>query len=199
MPENKSRKPKQVTRDDLYRQVWEIPTSRLAAQYGISGNGLAKICKRLQIPIPGRGYWAKKASGQNVVPGKLPVPDRETPLEVTITPTPPPAQPPTLPPELEQQLAAARKETADIVVPERLTRPHSVIAGWLAEHDKRKQDPWLRQHSKVPEFTIIERRRHRILDTLFKTLERHGFTSKQVNIDITRFSWRFTESGSNSI
>jgi hypothetical protein len=41
--------------------------SRLAADYGISGNGPAKICDRLKIPYPPRGYWAKKAAGQKVV------------------------------------------------------------------------------------------------------------------------------------
>jgi hypothetical protein len=32
--------------------------NRLAAKYGISGNGLAKICRRLDIPYPARGHWA---------------------------------------------------------------------------------------------------------------------------------------------
>ena len=44
-----------VTREELFRQVWEMPMSRLAATYGITGNGLAKICDRITIPYPPRG------------------------------------------------------------------------------------------------------------------------------------------------
>ncbi len=39
-----------VIRDELYWQVWKSPMIRLAAQYGLSGNRLAKICDRLNIP-----------------------------------------------------------------------------------------------------------------------------------------------------
>jgi hypothetical protein len=51
-----------VSREELYRQVWETPMSRLAKQYGLSDNGLAKICNRIRVPYPPRGYWAKKAA-----------------------------------------------------------------------------------------------------------------------------------------
>jgi AcrR family transcriptional regulator len=51
-----------LTREGLYDLVWAAPLSTLAAQWGISRNGLAKICDRLMIPYPGRGYWnARKA------------------------------------------------------------------------------------------------------------------------------------------
>ena len=51
MTETEGRKqPVTVTREELYRQVWETAMSRLAEQYGISGNGLAKICDRLKVP-----------------------------------------------------------------------------------------------------------------------------------------------------
>ena len=41
-----------VNRDEFTRQVWETPMLRLVAQYGILGNGLPKICDRLNIPYP---------------------------------------------------------------------------------------------------------------------------------------------------
>ena len=46
-------------RDELYRRVWSQPMSQLAEEEGISDRGLAKICARLDIPRPPRGYWAK--------------------------------------------------------------------------------------------------------------------------------------------
>ena len=53
-------------REKLYEEVWTTPMQTLAAKYGLSDRGLAKICHRLEIPVPGRGYWAKKAVGQEV-------------------------------------------------------------------------------------------------------------------------------------
>ncbi len=41
MVDEQQKQPITVRREDLYRQVWEKPMRRLAADYGISGNGLA--------------------------------------------------------------------------------------------------------------------------------------------------------------
>jgi len=53
-------------REDLYSEVWEQPLSKLADKYGISNVAIGKICRKLKIPLPGRGYWAKKQSGLSV-------------------------------------------------------------------------------------------------------------------------------------
>lgn len=53
-------------RDALYKEVWETPMRQLAKRYDLSDVGLAKICKKMNIPTPPRGYWAKRASGQAV-------------------------------------------------------------------------------------------------------------------------------------
>src|ERR1700688_3007881 len=44
----------------------------LAKKYGISDVGLAKVCRKLTIPLPGRGYWARKQAGQKVRQEPLP-------------------------------------------------------------------------------------------------------------------------------
>ncbi len=177
-----AKQPVTVSRDELYKQVWHTPMSRLAADYGISGNGLAKICDRLKIPYPPRGYWAKKAAGQKVIQFRLPDLPDDTPTEVTISPTPLPAPPPQLPKEIEDKLSAAQARTRDVTVPERLGRPHPIIAGWLAERARQKQDarndPWRSRRLSELNFTDVDHRRHRILNTLFKTLEGHGFKVK---------------------
>lgn len=178
------KQPVDVSRDELYRQVWQTPMTRLAIQYGITGNGLAKICDRLNIPYPPRGYWAKKAAGKNVVAYRLPPPKDDIPSTVTITPTPPPAKPQALSPEVkanEETVAAASL----ISVPERLLRPHPIIARSLAEHDRRKQearqerDPWRKKLIDPGDLKEADRRRHRILDTLFKALEKQGGKAKE--------------------
>ncbi len=38
----------------------------VAAQFGVTGTGLAKICERYAIPTPPRGYWAKLQHGKRV-------------------------------------------------------------------------------------------------------------------------------------
>lgn len=44
-----------ITREELYEKVWNTPMQKLAMEFGLSDVGLAKLCKRHQIPVPGRG------------------------------------------------------------------------------------------------------------------------------------------------
>ena len=62
-----------LTRKELYDLVWTEPLSRLAKKYKISDNGLRKICKRMNIPIPAMGHWQKIQYGKKVTITKLPV------------------------------------------------------------------------------------------------------------------------------
>jgi AcrR family transcriptional regulator len=43
--------------------VWSKPLSVVAKEVDLSSNALAKICSRLLVPYPPRGYWARKNSG----------------------------------------------------------------------------------------------------------------------------------------
>jgi hypothetical protein len=53
-------------REILYNQVWSQPVQVVAKSYGISGVALAKTCRKLRIPVPPRGYWARIRTGQKV-------------------------------------------------------------------------------------------------------------------------------------
>ncbi len=44
--------------------VWERPTTEVARELGISDVALGKLCRKLQVPKPPRGYWAKIAAGR---------------------------------------------------------------------------------------------------------------------------------------
>ena len=66
-----------VTRTQLYDLVWTEPMRRLATRYGISDVGLAKICRKHDIPRPPRGYWAKKEFGKAPRQVKLPNPSND--------------------------------------------------------------------------------------------------------------------------
>jgi hypothetical protein len=66
-------------REALYEEVWAEPLTKVAARYGLSDNGLRKVCRALTVPVPERGYWAKVAAGQSVSRTPLPgAADRET-------------------------------------------------------------------------------------------------------------------------
>ncbi len=47
-----------LSREGLYELAWSKPLSELAKDFGVSNVGLAKRCRRLGIPVPGRGYLA---------------------------------------------------------------------------------------------------------------------------------------------
>ena len=64
--------PIDISRKDLYERVWAEPIQKLSKEYGLSDVGLAKICRRYNIPIPPRGYWAKKQAGKRVSKPALP-------------------------------------------------------------------------------------------------------------------------------
>ena len=63
--------PLTLSREDL-ELVWSKPMRDLAKDFGISDVGPAKRCRRLGIPVPGRGYWARVDVGQQPYRPKLP-------------------------------------------------------------------------------------------------------------------------------
>lgn len=160
-----------MPREELYRLVWEVPISRLAELYGLSDNGLAKICRRLNVPYPPRGWWAKKAAGHQVKPIPLPK-SKEAMTVVTVH-----RRAPKLSSILIQELAPQAKPA--LSVSSRLSRPHALVAEWLAEHERRKArvrndpDAAFRAWAMPKPFTDTEQRKHRIYDALFKALDKH--------------------------
>lgn len=162
-------RPVSVSREELFRQVWETPMSQLGEAYGISGNGLAKICDHLSIP--------KKAAGKKVPHPSLPLSKPGAPTSAAIKPK---AKPAPLAPELQELGANVARDRA-IVVPTRLIRPHPIIAAWLAEHDRLRRQAknnWSLWGPTFTEWTETDHRRHRILDALFKAAARYGLKAE---------------------
>jgi hypothetical protein len=63
----------ELTREQLYERVWSTPVTQLAQEFGLSDVGVAKACRKMKIPVPSRGYWAKIQAGQH--PPKTPLPN----------------------------------------------------------------------------------------------------------------------------
>lgn len=74
-----------LDREALFERVWSKPVATVAKECGLSGPGLKKICTRLAIPVPPRGYWARLNAGKPAKRPRLPVlraatdKNRETP------------------------------------------------------------------------------------------------------------------------
>ncbi|MDO8324018.1 MAG: hypothetical protein Q7T23_13870 [Phenylobacterium sp.] len=53
-----------MSREALFKAVWDRPLTEVVADLGVSDVGLKKICNRHHIPTPGRGYWAQVRAGR---------------------------------------------------------------------------------------------------------------------------------------
>jgi hypothetical protein len=145
-------KNKRFTREQLYALVWSEPMQILGPRYGLSDVGLKKICKKLRVPTPGRGYWAKKAVG--AAPRATPLPK----LPASVTPAQQevmfgrPARP--SPKEVEEAVGPVsdqKRYEAEaehrIVVAESLTDPHKLVAGSVSLLRQAKSNE---QHRLLP-------------------------------------------------
>lgn len=61
-----------LSREALYELVWSKPMTAAAKELKISDVALAKQCHKANVPIPPRGWWAKKRAGKNVAVTPLP-------------------------------------------------------------------------------------------------------------------------------
>ena len=67
----------EMTREELYQHVWTTPIHLLSEALGLSDVRLAKICVQMEVPKPGRGYWARLDAGEPVEQIQLPSPSNE--------------------------------------------------------------------------------------------------------------------------
>ena len=186
-----------VTREQLYEEVWTVPMRQLAERYSLSDVGLAKICRRLNVPKPGLGYWAKVEAGHKMP--RTPLPARALQDRYVIRIKPPP--PPPTPEEIEAQEAHSRlvAQFLDLKVPDVLDRPHALTRKTQARYAKIAKEARRPRRWGTPEYSnrpYSDNGRYRcsaeegfpilvsldhvdralgILDTLAKELERLGF------------------------
>jgi hypothetical protein len=161
-------------RETLYEEVWAEPVRTVAERYGVSDVALAKICRKMAIPLPGRGYWAKKKAGL-VVPVK-PLPSR------------PQGAPATLQINVgaggyrRSAIPERRVSTGNpVVVPDTLTEPHASVAQALRLLGDRKPTngiitrPRRRCLDGLVTLATLDRAL-RVMDALLKALEDRGLT-----------------------
>ena len=64
--------PSCLTRRQLMDRVWRAPLGQIAAELGMTANGLAKLCDRLAIPRPARTYWHRPHADRAALRPELP-------------------------------------------------------------------------------------------------------------------------------
>lgn len=58
------RSARDLSREELFDLVWSAPMTRLAQRFGLSDQGLRKVCLDKQVPLPKAGHWTKVAIGR---------------------------------------------------------------------------------------------------------------------------------------
>jgi hypothetical protein len=179
----------EFTREELYDLVWSEPIKTLATRFDISDVAFAKTCQKTDIPVPERGYWAKLKAGKPVFKAQLPPRGigASGTVEVAkghpshwaynpITLDDPEPIKSVFPDDMLEILAKARVLVGKVTVPKHLDKFHPAV-GKLLEADavRIKAVSASKYVWDKPLFeSIFEKRRLRILNALFLSLQRAG-------------------------
>jgi hypothetical protein len=116
------------TREELYEKVWSKPMSSLAKEWGISDVGLAKICRRYNIPRPGLGHRARKQHDYNPIQPPLPKLEGEVIIEIQPVKKQDRLLDPKQAQEAVQKTALEKEPESQVIVPKALIDPHPLVA-----------------------------------------------------------------------
>lgn len=145
----------ELSRSQLYEEVWRSPLREIASRYGVSDVGLAKLCDRLEIPRPKQGHWTRISRGGSP-PERPALPKIGDEPEVVLRPS-------------ERRRSAPGVEAPKVQIRRRVTNAHDAVAAfqnadvpkWPSHQDARPRDT---------------ARAVRVLDALFRALESRGHT-----------------------
>jgi len=179
------------TRQELFDLVWSAPTRSVAKQLGISDVGLAKACRRANLLLPPRGYWAKLAAGKKVVrpdlPARLPGMSDKVVLgsdrwnwgHDSITPDTLVPPEPTFSEPLEEIGERVRKQIGKVSVTRDLDDVHPRLVNLVVADERRRKaelespyGTWDKPLFAAP----VEQRRLRLLSSLMRALDKVDVT-----------------------
>lgn len=168
-----------LTGKELYELVWSNSLKSLSKKYNISDNGIRKICKKNNIPLPKRGYWQKLQYGKPVQKEafqkisfennkiELQLRDENETIKSNVESTPLSI--------LENEIIS--DPSLNLHVPEKLIRPDKLIVNTINYEDAVKRYRY--GHGTYPSrnniltIDVTEsslQRAYRIMDTLIKLL-----------------------------
>ncbi len=178
------------TREEFYNKLWEMPTTKLAAELGCSDVMIGKVCKSFNIPKPYLGYWAQLAHGKRPKRTRLPKDDDPHIQSLTFFKYPqqetkvnePPRE--TLYDQDIKELLARARSFGPILVPDDLRNPHKLVSDWKSKKATELANeklPWDRRTSTnnqpALDIQVSDKqvnRALRIMDSLIKRIEKVG-------------------------
>ena len=180
------------TRQELFDLVWSEPMRRLAERFELSDVGLAKACRKANIPRPPRGYWAKLSAGKKVSRAALPArgPGMSDEIEIgrkghhyygsyseeeVLNSDP---QPPVFEDTIDEVEKRVAATISRVPVPRFPDRAHRHIRRLLDADEERRQKQLASRYSfswEAPLFDdAFEKRRLRVLNAIMTALEKAG-------------------------
>jgi hypothetical protein len=114
-------------RQQLYDLVWSEAMVRLARRFAVTDVALVKTCKRRGVPVPPRGHWRRKETGDRVRHPALPSVKPGMTTHVQLRLRGPAEGTADVDPEVEAQKAFEAQPENRIVVAQRLAAPHPLI------------------------------------------------------------------------
>jgi hypothetical protein len=169
-----------IERNELYNQVWNEPVSKVASKYAISDVGLKKICKKLRVPTPPRGHWAKVQNGVSV--NRIPFPklkygEPDT-YEIRVDES---EKPQPIFGSEAIQLISHVDSWKEIKTPQKLRAPHPLVGETRDSFARSEPDkygrfrPWKKRYLDIRVTHKSLNRALRIMDALIKKIEELGF------------------------
>lgn len=187
----------ELSRSELYDLVWTHPRTVLAKRFGVSDVAIGDACQTANIPMPPRGYWAKKSAG-NSPPPRPALPRRDFAQSATIELGPrsewrPPEKEDDIPeppkPHFDETLSEVetRAKAAVMRAPtyKDLQKPHELMLRKVLTVDRRRatqaaKEGWT--HTVAP----LEQRKRVILNNLIWALAPLGYTFN-FGVDVGEF------------
>lgn len=179
-------------REKLYKEIWAEPVVKVAERYGVSDVAIHKVCRKLDIPTPPLGYWARVKAGAKLT--KTPLPKSNGPSQMHgaksfegVKEKVPSAEKDflkLLPEEDQQQILVAAQEIAmppeEAPIHKKIAAYRTVVKNWNKTDRKDTGAKKAKDYYYNPPFLaglISEEslpRVYRILDALFRQVERLG-------------------------
>ncbi len=178
--------PLHLTREALYDLVWTEPVVTLAKRWGVSDVAVAKWCRKLNVPRPERGYWAKAAAGHVGKRRPLPHAKKGERTEVVVStgspkkPTEAKPASEALPDDLKALYLAFDTPSSKIEVSAELRGQHKLVAQVQSTlQHARTDDAGIliarsRSHLDLKVTRDTLDRALRIADAMIKALEQNG-------------------------
>jgi hypothetical protein len=175
------------TRQEFFDLVWSTPMQQLAKQFKLSDVGLAKTCKRFNIPRPERGHWQKVAVGKAPKRPSLPAsPNGVEQIRFYVPDDPVPQPEPVISPEVAGWIEREHDPANKIVVTQSVSKYHPLVRAAKAVLEQKRMygygaidDGWRfsgRDNISVRVTRPLIGRACRVLNALLAALEKRKFS-----------------------